>query len=55
MLPTDYVIKACVVGDKQCELKKKCIECIKELKALNEIDNMFKTMLDFHSGGIAVQ
>ena len=41
MLPTDYVVKACVVEDKNCELKKKCAECIKEMKALDEIDEIF--------------
>ena len=44
MLPTDYVVKACVVDNKNCELKKKCAECIKEMKVLDEIDEMFRTL-----------
>jgi hypothetical protein len=47
MLPTDYVVKACVVENKNCELKKKCAECIKEMKALDEIDEMFRVVCKF--------
>jgi len=47
MLPTDYVVKACVVENKNCELKKKCAECIKEMKALDEIDEMFRAVCKF--------
>lgn len=38
---TDYVSYACIIGDTNCSLTHKCKDCLKEIKDLNEIDEMF--------------
>ncbi len=43
---TDAVMKGCIVADKNCSLAKRCPECLKEIKDLIAIDNMFKTIFE---------
>jgi hypothetical protein len=42
---SDYVMKACVVGDRACSLTAKCRICKKEIADINEIDKMFKDII----------
>lgn len=45
VLLSDYVRKACVVGDKACTLNVKCRICKKEIADIDEIDKMFKEII----------
>jgi len=42
MLPTDYVLRACVGKNMTCTLTCKCAVCKKEIEDLKSIDSMFQ-------------
>jgi hypothetical protein len=41
-----YVERACVVDKKDCTLKSKCDECLKEIDDLLEMEIMFEKTMD---------